>query len=993
MKGYEDLIPAKPEKQSSGYEDLVPKSKSQDVLSQIPGGATTPPGTYSSQIPEGPSVFERGLQSVAAVPFIGGGAKLAQMGLGAQRLYGTGTASRVGSQLLSALQPKTVSEAAKMAGGAYATGVAGGTAEQIAKSQGAGPVVTQLAGMAGEMIPGLVTYPVGRAIEQAVTPLIPSMRQRVAENITRRLPETVREGGIPEIAQTRQQRLAGAKEQLRGGAGAGDAATVARQLELNAENLIAETKRASAERIQKLNQQFDSSIRRIQDEAVKDAETRLNNAIRTAGQIRMRVKGQGDEAIRQADLQAKQIEQQAFQQAQQEAMRVRSQIDDLVRRQQEARQMASQETERAAGGFGAFGERVTLTPIGKEARDVAAARLESLKEVRTSQVKSDLDDINKAVIARGNQSAADVPSATEFSDLIKQKLGGGAVPGQVDPQRAPALRKLLGDVTGVTQQVDEATGQVMTVTKPVSFNTLEEIRRRLRDRSYGADEGFAAIGATEATQLANAVEKMQRDFVGNDLMGRYLTNYSQASKPINQYYTLQGKVLTEQTPFGERFITDPVKIPAKLFGSQESVTTFTDLVGGDQALVNTLATKYLNDQMRGGTAQDVARAIDSNRDWLALPQFSDLRSQLTNLQARLAQAEASAVRFGAAGKAAEAEIGQLTGKLQQPGAGAVPKEALAARETGAKTAKQLSESAAQRISKILGPREEAVSLARKAKEQRETEQFAAGRQALDKKISEIEKQTADEVDSIRRNLTFGEKNATDAFTQRLTGTSSQKDIEAMANAVRQVPESAEAFKSAVRESLSRVDESKLLSLFDRNIEPALRASGLYKPDELAEVRSLVEAVDAARGAIARATAAAGKAVGTMTPEQAFTDEIRKEVVKARTGQATLTGVLAAGGALAGLGGQSLYTALGIPAAVGGIFGTQAIRGDYGSALRRAVAGIVSNPQELRRVLAAPESQRPGLIMTLARNVLTAEAGTGAADIMSLIGEDNATQKR
>ena len=45
MKGYEDLIPAKPEKQSSGYEDLVPKSKSQDVLSQIPGGATTPPGT------------------------------------------------------------------------------------------------------------------------------------------------------------------------------------------------------------------------------------------------------------------------------------------------------------------------------------------------------------------------------------------------------------------------------------------------------------------------------------------------------------------------------------------------------------------------------------------------------------------------------------------------------------------------------------------------------------------------------------------------------------------------------------------------------------------------------------------------------------------------------------------------------------------------------------------------------------------------------------
>jgi hypothetical protein len=274
------------------------------------------------------------------------------------------------------------------------------------------------------------------------------------------------------------------------------------------------------------------------------------------------------------------------------------------------------------------------------------------------------------------------------------------------------------------------------------------------------------------------------------------------------------------------------------------------------------------------------------------------------------------------------------------------------------------------------------------------QQVSEARGQLAGRVSEIEKQTADEVDAIRRNLTFGDKNATDAFTQRLTGTSSQKDIEAMANAVRQVPESAEAFKSAVRESLSRVDENRLLSMFNRNIEPALRASGLYRPDELAEVRALVEAVDTARQAIARATVAAGKAVGTMTPEQAFTDEIRKEVLKARTGQYTVSGVLALGGALAGLGGQSLYTALGIPAtAVGGLFGAQALRGDYGAALRRAVAGIVSNPQELRRVLETPERQRPGFIMSLARNILSAEAGTGAADIMSLIGEENAAEKR
>jgi hypothetical protein len=113
----------------------------------------------------------------------------------------------------------------------------------------------------------------------------------------------------------------------------------------------------------------------------------------------------------------------------------------------------------------------------------------------------------------------------------------------------------------------------------------------------------------------------------------------------------------------------------------------------------------------------------------------------------------------------------------------------------------------------------------------------------------------------------------------------------------------------------------------------------------------------------------------MSPEAAFTDEIRKEVVKARVGQASVTGIAALAGTLAGFGGQGLMTSLGIPAAAAGVFGTQAIRTDYAAALRRAVAEIVSNPAELRRVLATPEPQRPGLLMTLARNVLAAETGS------------------
>lgn len=973
-----DTQVARPKAQTSGWED----APSTDVLSQIPGGATSPPGTYIDQVPKGPSIFERGLQAVAGVPFLMGGARLAQSALGAQRLYGTSTAGKVGGQLLSALQPKTVGEAAKMAGGAFAAGTAGGAAEQVAKAQGAGPVVTQLAGMTGEMIPGLVTYPVGRAIERAVTPLVPSMRQAVAESLVRRLPETVREGGLPEVGATRQQRLAAARAELEGGAGTTGAITVGRELENRANQLISELKTATADRVQRLQQDFDRNIRNIQDQSVRDAQNAVNRAFQAGARVRQNAAGQGSQRVQEAEQTARRIEQDAANAAQQEALRVRGQIDDLIKRRNAAVAESERVTQEAGQGFAQFGERVTLSPIGQEARNAANTRLEQLKNNRRQQVKSDLDAIEAIVASKTGQSAGAVPAAADFETLIKTKVGAGAVPGQVDPQREPMLKRLLADVTGKQEKVNEA-GQTFVVQTPVSFNSLEEIRRRLRDRSYGGDEGFAAISSIEAGDLAKAVEAMQRQFVGDEVFGRYLNNYAQASKPINQFNTLQGKVLTAQTPFGERFISDPAQIPSRLFSSQESVKTFTDLVGGDQALVNNLATKYLNDQMRGGTAQDVARTIDSNRDWLVLPQFKALRDQLTNLQSRLAQAGTEATRLGAAGKAAETEISQLTGKIQQAQPITVP-AAEAVRSEAAASAEELSRQAAKRVTAFLEPRQEALRLAKESAASRLRKEVTEARGQLAGRVSEIEKEAAAQADQIRKNLSFGQQNASDEFFKRLTGSSSQKDIEAMANAVKQVPESVDAFKSAVRESLSRTDVNKLMSMYDRNIEPALKASGLYRQDELAEVRALVEAVEIARNAVEKAKIAAGKAVGTMTPESAFTDEIRKEVVKARRGQYAVAGLVGVGGTLAGLGGQSLYAAIGVPATVGGIFGAQALRGDYAPALRRIVAEIVSNPAELRRVLETPEPQRVGLLMTLARNVLAAEAGSLVPE-----GESNA----
>jgi hypothetical protein len=109
----------------------------------------------------------------------------------------------------------------------------------------------------------------------------------------------------------------------------------------------------------------------------------------------------------------------------------------------------------------------------------------------------------------------------EIDNLLKDKTTNLAV-ATLDPIKNPlkVIRRALDP-----RYVDEATGMVMG--KPASFQSLEDLRRFLRDRSYGLPaEGFEAINQQRAGKLADAVEKVMSEF-SDKKIDKFISQYRQ----------------------------------------------------------------------------------------------------------------------------------------------------------------------------------------------------------------------------------------------------------------------------------------------------------------------------------------------------------------------------------------------------------------------------------------------------------------------------------
>ena len=308
----------------------------------------------------------------------------------------------------------------------------------------------------------------------------------------------------------------------------------------------------------------------------------------------------------------------------------------------------------------------TATEVGEEARTLATSRLEALKKSRQDSLDTNKEEAfqtarSQEVAGRRvnetnafKQASADL-KAMKVDPETKLPLTTGATGGQIDEVRR--------ELTGVI--LDPLTGETKTV--GVSFQKLEDLRRRLGDRSSGLPEtGFDAIGQQMAGRLKTMVENVMKEFTGGKLnlktgkveggsFEKYLSDYAKASEPINKYATAVGQKLTAtlEQPRGV-FQTDPMALPKSIFSSPRNVDDFIELAGGDKAAVERLARNYVSEQLVGKSPKQINDFLNTNRNWLA--KFPVLRDDFTTFakkaeqEARLqpkiaARTEARASRF------------------------------------------------------------------------------------------------------------------------------------------------------------------------------------------------------------------------------------------------------------------------------------------------------------------------------------------------------------
>ena len=206
------------------------------------------------------------------------------------------------------------------------------------------------------------------------------------------------------------------------------------------------------------------------------------------------------------------------------------------------------------------------------------------------------------------------------------------------------------------RQVDPATG--IAIGKPVSFQGLENLRRRLRDRSFGLpEEGFNAISQQQAGELANKVEAIMKDFSPG--IETFIKQYRKDSEPLRVFQTKVGKALIDEQLLGKgaNYAAVPAQsIPGKVFKSKEDYAALIDALGGNKQLAQDAAQKYFVSQLEGiKDAKSVEKFVRDNRTMLKETGVYDMANRYAKTIADAEKRGARATEMGKTRAATAAE--------------------------------------------------------------------------------------------------------------------------------------------------------------------------------------------------------------------------------------------------------------------------------------------------------------------------------------------------
>jgi len=332
-------------------------------------------------------------------------------------------------------------------------------------------------------------------------------------------------------------------------------------------------------------------------------------------------------------------------------------------------------TEREAGkGEAAYGQLPGVqnkiaeadVTIGQRLKTKADDVYNKLKETRATNAEKNKADAFG--FARSREFMGETIENTKayqnvlnkIDSLLKDKDTGLAV-ASLDAIKNPLnqIRRAIDP-----RYVDEATGVVMG--RPISFQGMEDLRRFLRDRSYGLPaEGFDAINQQKAGKLADAVEKAMSEF-SNGKIDKFINQYRKDSDPLRAFESKLGKALIGEQKGTTIATTAAQDIPKAVFKNKENFDNFVDAIGGDRKLAQAEAQKYFAGQLQGKDAAQARKFID-DRNTRAMLKETGSYDMANNYVRQLEQAEkrgATALERGKTRTKTAAEQRKLEGELR-----------------------------------------------------------------------------------------------------------------------------------------------------------------------------------------------------------------------------------------------------------------------------------------------------------------------------------------
>jgi hypothetical protein len=496
---------------------------------------------------------------------------------------------------VSALFPAAMIPASVIAGGIRAAGpvasmVTGGlsgfgeeTAGQVAQAKGASKTTEEvLRFAAGAITPefkNLVGYGIKSAISAFGGPskatfnevqkrlladlnieeknLSPTQRQQIEQIFN----QQIRGGAPSEIpAQKFYSALESGSKKI-----VDDHAAQANLLESKAQQLIdaaeasAKSRTSQAQKkVDSMSSEFEASIKKFEDLTKQRAANIEKAAKEKAEQVRSYAAKESP-AVRQIqEIDAQTVLENGRKEVQRLTQESQRKVAELRARAGRTARVTEARTAEAGKELAAVGTPQTRTTLGKYIREASEPIFNYLKDVRASNANiNKTEAFNFAAMkeAKGEMAKDTQAFATGLANLDKK-----IADTTLSDIRAP-LQRIRNALSPKNRQVEG----VSVESKPATFESLEQIRRFLRDRASGLPaEGYDAINQIEAGKLAEMVESIQREF--SPSITKFLEAYKKDSEPLRIFKSKLGKATIGKEDFDmNRFETDVATLGDQLF--------------------------------------------------------------------------------------------------------------------------------------------------------------------------------------------------------------------------------------------------------------------------------------------------------------------------------------------------------------------------------------------------------------------------------------------